>query len=103
MLFWFLFSLLGVFVVKYYTSIEMRKLEGRLERVKEDLGQVKDKLASVQEKQKRVQGDEGSYEERVRRTKETIEDLEIRLTTSGEGGEDEKVVVSNSAATARAY
>lgn len=103
MLYWFLFSLLGVFVVKYYTSIEMRKLERRLERVKEGLGLVKDKLASVQEKQNRVQGEEGSYEEHVRWIKETIEDLEIRLIASGEGEDDEEVVVSNSAPAARAY
>ena len=33
MLYWLLFSLLGVFIVKYYTAVEMRKLERRLERV----------------------------------------------------------------------
>jgi predicted nucleic acid-binding Zn-ribbon protein len=88
MVYWLLFSLLGVFIVKYYTSVEMRKLERRLERVKEDLTQVKSKLSDAQGDTERSREEEDAFEERVRRIKETIEDLEIRLTTAGEDRED---------------
>ena len=94
MLYWLLFSLTGVFVIKYYTSVEMRKLERRLERVKEDLTQVKSKLTEAQKNTSEVRDEEDSHEERVRRIKETIEDLEIRLTTQQQ--KDDQMVVSDS-------
>ena len=88
-------ALLGVFIVKYYTAVEMRKLERRLMRVKEDLIAVKSKLADAQGDTNESREEEEAFEERVRRIKETIEDLEIRLTTSKIGEEqDSEVVVS---------
>lgn len=102
MLYWLLFSLLGVFVVKYYTAVEMRKLERRLERVKEDLTQVKGKLSDAQSDTEKAREEEDAFEERVRRIKETIEDLEIRLTTAGEEREDQ-MVVSDSTPSARPF
>ena len=90
-----LLALVGVFIVKYYTAVEMRKLERRLMRVKEDLIAVKSKLADAQEKTNESREEEESFEERVRRIKETIEDLEIRLTTS-KVDQDNEVVVSES-------
>ena len=85
-------ALLGVFIVKYYTAVEMRKLERRLMRVKEDLIAVKSKLADAQGDTNESREEEEAFEERVRRIKETIEDLEIRLTTSKEEQENEVVV-----------
>ena len=102
MLYWLLFSLLGVFVVKYYTAVEMRKLERRLERVKEDLTQVKGKLSDAQSDTEKAREEEDAFEERVRRIKETIEDLEIRLTTAAEEREDQ-MVVSDSTPSARPF
>ena len=92
MIYYMLVALTGVFIVKYYTSVEMRKLERRLEKVKEDLTQVKGKLKDAQEDTSGAQEEEDSYEERVRRIKETIEDLEIRLTTATEEKDDQMVV-----------
>jgi len=92
MVYWLLFSLTGVFVVKYYTAVEMRKLERRLERVKEDLTQVKSKLSDAQNDTEKAREEEDGFEERVRRIKETIEDLEIRLTTASEEREGQMVV-----------
>jgi len=92
MIYYMLVALTGVFIVKYYTSVEMRKLERRLEKVKEDLTQVKGKLKDAQEDTSGAQEDEDSFEERVRRIKETIEDLEIRLTTSAEEKDDQMLV-----------
>ena len=92
MFYWVLFSLTGVFVVKYYTSVEMRKLERRLDRVKEDLTAVKGKLSEAQGDTSEAREDEDSHEERVRRIKETIEDLEIRLTTSTEEKDDQMML-----------
>lgn len=88
--------LVGVFTVKYYTAVEMRKLERRLDRVKDDLGQVKDKLGSVQKHMDQVRSDEEDYQDRVRRIKETIEDLEIRMTSSSQDDSEENVAVSDS-------
>lgn len=102
MVYWLLFSLLGVFVVKYYTAVEMRKLERRLERVKEDLTQVKGKLSDAQSDTEKAREEEDAFEERVRRIKETIEDLEIRLTTAGEEREGE-MIVTDSTPSARPF
>jgi uncharacterized protein (DUF849 family) len=64
-------------------------------RVKEDLIAVKSKLADAQGDTNESREEEEAFEERVRRIKETIEDLEIRLTTSKIGEEqDSEVVVS---------
>ena len=102
MVYWLLFSLLGVFAIKYYTSVEMRKLERRLERVKEDLTQVKGKLSAAQTETEQAQENENGFEERVRRIKETIEDFEIRLTTAG-GEKEDKMGSSDSAPSAKPY
>ena len=73
----------------------MRKLERRLERVKEDLTAVKSKLSDAQGITNKSREEEDNFEERVRRIKETIEDLEIRLTTSTEE-QEEQVMMSDS-------
>ena len=99
MLYWALFSLTGVFVVKYLTAIEMRKLERRLERVKEDLTQVKSKLSDAQGDTEMARDEEDAFEERVRRIKETIEDLEIRLTTAAEDREDQMMASDSAPST----
>ena len=101
MIYWMIFSLVGVFIVKYYTAVEMRKLERRLERVKEDLTQVKGKFSDAQGDTKRAKEEEEAFEERVRRTKETIEDLQIRLTTAVE--DRDEVVISDSTPGARPF
>ena len=95
MMMYALLALVGVFIVKYYTAVEMRKLERRLMRVKEDLIAVKSKLTDAEEVTNESREEEEAFEERVRRIKETIEDLEVRLTTSRED-KDNEVVVSES-------
>ena len=102
MAYWLITTLAGVFIVKYYTAVEMQKLERRLERVKEDLTQVKSKLSDAQDDTNHAREDEDASEERVRRIKETIEDLEIRLRTSTEEREDQ-MTVSDSAPSARPF
>jgi predicted nucleic acid-binding Zn-ribbon protein len=64
-----IYALLAL-IVKYYTAVEMRKLERRLERVKEDLTAVKSKLADAQGDTNTSREEEDSFEERVRRIKE---------------------------------
>ena len=88
MLYWTIFSGLTVLIVKYYTSIEMRKLERRLETVKEDLQRVKEKLHSAQDRHSVVQGEENMFLERVRRMKEVLEDIQVRLTTKDEADDE---------------
>jgi chromosome segregation ATPase len=102
MVYWLIITLAGVFIVKYYTAVEMLKLDRRLERVKEDLKQVKSKLSDTQDDTNHAREDEDAFEERVRRIQETIEDLEIRLTSSTEERED-LIMVSESAQSARPF
>jgi hypothetical protein len=93
--YWALFTAVIVFGVKYYTSVEMRKLERRLNKVKEDLHLAKDKHSQAQDGQNNVQKEEILFEERVRRMKETIEDLQVRLTSKDDDGQEEVVVVDS--------
>ena len=95
MYYWAFFTLLIVLAVKYYTAAEMRRLEHRLETVRDDLQRVKQKLQEAQERQNEAEASEEAYTERFRRMKETIEDLQIRLSTQDEL--EETVAVSNSA------
>lgn len=84
MIIWTLFTLLIVVGVKYYTSLEMRKLERRLETVKNGLHQVKDQLQSVQDRQRSVQSEETLFEDRLKVMKEIIQDIQFRMTSSDE-------------------
>lgn len=93
--YWALFTAIIVFGVKYYTSVEMRKLERRLNKVKEDLRLAKDKHQQAAERQDNVQKEEELFQERVRRMKETIEDLQLRLTSRDEEDQEEVVVVDS--------
>ena len=91
-MFWALFAGVVVFGVKYYTSIEMRKLERRLNRVKDDLHLAKEKLQQAQEKYNSVETEETSMEGRVGRMKEVIEDIQMRMTAKDDGPDEELVV-----------
>ena len=82
MIIWTLVALLMVVGVKYYTSLEMRKLERRLETVKSGLQQVKERLQSAQARQDEVQNEETDYEARQQVMKEIMQDLQFRMTTS---------------------
>ena len=93
--YWALFTAIVVFGVKYYTSVEMRKLERRLNKVKEDLRLSKDRHQQAQDRMTSVKHDEEHFEERVRRIKETIEDLQLRLTSKDEADHEDVVVVDS--------
>ena len=80
----------------------MRKLERRLQKAKNDLHQVKGRLQAAQDQSNSVEMEEHGFEERVRRTKETIEDMRTRLTAK-EGDEEEKVIVSDGTPSARPF
>ena len=100
--FWAIAVLLIVFGVKYYTSLEMRKLERRLEKVKDDLQSAKEKLQQAQERLSNVQQEEELFGTRQRAMKETIEDIQMRLTSKEESlGEDS--VVADSAPPPRGF
>ena len=96
MFLWTAFALVLVLSVKYYTSLEMRKLERRLDTVKNGLQQVKEKLLATQDKQQSVQSEEKQFEERVKFMKEIIQDIQFRLTSAEELGGD-KMLVTDSA------
>ena len=99
--YWALFTAVVVFGVKYYTSVEMRKLERRLGKVREDLGLAKDRHQEAQDSANGVQNEEGLCEERVRYMKETIEDIQLRLTSKEDGDKGENVLVADSAPPSR--
>lgn len=94
MIVWTLFSMLVVVGVKYYTSLEMRKLERRLETVKNGLQQVKDRLQSAQDRLRSVESEETMFEERMKVMKEIIQDIQFRMTTSDDY--DGTIMISNS-------
>ncbi|MDA0709065.1 MAG: hypothetical protein O3B73_02505 [bacterium] len=81
---WVLVALLMVVGVKYYTSLEMRKLERRLETVKSGLQQVKERLQSVQKTQTDAQREESGFHDRMQVMNEIIHDLQYRMTNSDE-------------------
>jgi F0F1-type ATP synthase membrane subunit b/b' len=79
---WTLVAFLMVVGVKYYTSLEMRKLERRLEVVKNGLQQVKERLHDAQMRQKEVQSEESNFGDRMQTMKEIINDLQFRMSNS---------------------
>lgn len=103
MSYWIVFSLLTVIIVKYYTSIEMRKLERRLETVKEDLQRVKEKLQGAQDRNHSVKTEEETYLERVRRMKEVLEDIQMRLTSKDVDEEDAVSVAAGGSPGSRSF
>ena len=84
MIIWTVCMLAFVVVVKYYTSLEMRKLERRLETVKNGLHQMKEKLQAAEESQHDVQAEETGYETRLNVMREIIQDIQFRLTSADE-------------------
>ena len=79
MVIWILASVLAVVLVKYYTAMEMRKLEARLDAAKSDLEQYRKRLQDAQEVLDNVRAEEEQHEIRLRFMKELIEDLDMRL------------------------
>ena len=85
---WILLCLPAVVIVKYYTTVEMRKLERRLESVKSDLRSVKKKHEEVEGARKEVVAQEELYVQRIRAMKDYIQDLNIRLGEADAKRED---------------
>jgi predicted nucleic acid-binding Zn-ribbon protein len=93
--YWALFAAVAVFGVKYYTSLEMRKLEQRLNTVKDDLHLAKEKLHQTQERLTTVSSEEDLGQEQLRSMTETIEDIQLRMIAKVDQDSDE-VLVSDS-------
>ena len=84
---WVLIALLVVVGVKYYSALGGRNLERRLGKVRGDLESARQQLRAVREKEGEIADDEQMSVLRVRYMKELIEDLQIRLASSGEDDE----------------
>ena len=91
MLIWVIAALALVVGVKYYTSLQMRNLEHRLNVVKDSLHEVKEMYSEAQTKQEEASEQEGHHEERIRSMKEIIQDIQMRLTSSDKPEETEPV------------
>ena len=89
MFIWVIAALGLVVGIKYYTSIQMRRLEHRLNTVKDSLQRVKKMYTEAQSEQEDTAEDEGHHEERIRFMKEIIQDIQIRLTSSEKPEETE--------------
>lgn len=87
MIIWTFVVLLMVVGVKYFTSMEMRKLERRLETVKSGLQQVKERLKSAQARQTEVQHEEDNFVNRVSTMSEILQDQQCRLSNNNEPAE----------------
>lgn len=88
MIVWVLACFILVLGVKYYTSTQGARLQKRLDTARLDLMDVKESLQSALEKKQNTETDEEEEVERVRRMKEIIDDLNMRLTTSRDEEED---------------
>ncbi|MCZ6675479.1 MAG: hypothetical protein O7C75_21335 [Verrucomicrobia bacterium] len=93
MILWVFMSLAMVVGMKYYTALQMRNLETRLNKVKDGLQEKKQELNQAMEQQDTVQADEAAQLERIRSMKEIIQDIQIRL--QGKGDEDENAMVAD--------
>ena len=83
-MFWLIIGSLGVVFTKYYTAVGSRKLHRRIDNVKRDLEHVRRRLKEVRKEQHEMSHDEEEVIQRVRYTKELIDDLSIRLSSSEE-------------------
>ena len=90
--YWALLTAVEVFGVKYYTSLEMRKLEQRLNTVKDDLHLAKEKLQQTQERLGIVQSEDELAQEQLGFMNETIEDIQLRMTAKDDYVSDEVFV-----------
>ena len=79
MLFWAMFAATAVFGVKYYTSVQMRQLERRMTKVKDDLHASREKLQIAQQSQSTASAEEEATVERGVRMREMIADIQERL------------------------
>ena len=88
MIFWAVFAAMAVFGVKYYTSVQMRQLERRMGRVKDELHSAKEKLQNAQQSQTDAQTEEEAVVERGVRVREIIADIQDRLAAREEVSEE---------------
>jgi F0F1-type ATP synthase membrane subunit b/b' len=72
-------ALFIVFGMKYYTSIEMRKLNRRLQKVKAGLELARTKLKKAHEKQEKAAQEVKDTEQRHLHVEEMIADIKARL------------------------
>ena len=93
MILWVFMSLAMVVGMKYYTALQMRNLETRLNKVKDGLQEKKQELNQAMKQQDAVQADEAAQLERIRSMKEIIQDIQLRL--QGKGDEDENAMVAD--------
>lgn len=91
MVLWVLMALVVVLGVKYYTSLQIRNLELRLNKVKDGLQGKQNELHQVMERQHEAEAEEYAQTERIRFMKEIIQDIHIRQ--QGQGGEEDAMVV----------
>ncbi|MBB30208.1 MAG: hypothetical protein CME25_15045 [Gemmatimonadetes bacterium] len=88
MIFWAVFAAMAVFGVKYYTSVQMRQLERRMGRVKDELHSAKEKLQNAQQSQTDAHTEEEAVVERGVRIREIIADIQDRLAAREEVSEE---------------
>ena len=91
MFIWVIAALGLVVGIKYYTSIQMRRLDRRLITIKDSLQRVKKMYTEAQATQEDAAEEEGYQEERIRFMKEIIQDIQMRLTSSDRPEETEFV------------
>jgi hypothetical protein len=86
-MFWRIIGSLGVIFTKYYTAVGSRKLLHRINQVKLDLEHDRRRLKEVRKEGHDIAHDEEGVVQRVRYTKDLIDDLRIRLARADEEAE----------------
>ena len=86
-MFWLIIGSLGVIFTKYYTAVGSRKLLHRINQVKLDLEHDRRRLKEVRKEGHDIAHDEEGVVQRVRYTKDLIDDQRIRLARADEEAE----------------
>jgi hypothetical protein len=93
---WTISALIMVIGIKYYTSLEMKKLENRLNAVKDGLQQARGRLETAVAEQELNEDKMQLQEEHLRVMREIIQDLQDRLVSSNTNVATGQLVVSSS-------
>jgi F0F1-type ATP synthase membrane subunit b/b' len=96
MVIWTISALILVVGMKYYTSLEMKKLENRLNAVKDGLQQARARLETAMAEQEFTNNKMQLQEEYLRVMREIIIDLQDRLVSSKTNTDTDKLVIGSS-------
>ena len=85
---WVIGGLLTVAFIKYYTAIQMRNLNRRLNNLKADHRRYTEGLQKAQDRLDSIRAKEEHQVERIKKMKEIVMELSLRLTLIGQSQDE---------------